>query len=232
MTSSQNNTEGRVTGAVSRRQLLGRLGALGAMLYGLPLLSGCPGGSTWKAGGEGQGGEKGAAGADAQAMSVPAEYRMSLPADGAITDWQAGAAKGYVMLDAAGQWTAISRVCTHSRCKVNHRAEQSDFECPCHHSIFDLEGKVLKGPAKRDLPHYPVRVEGGELVIDLSGISPSDMARPGKGGASGGHDDDDDDDDHRGRGRGHDEDEEHEDEDDRGGDHDDDGGKTEGGWNP
>ncbi|MCC7479051.1 Rieske (2Fe-2S) protein [bacterium] len=209
--------------------MLARLGGAGLALYGLPWLAGCPGGSTW-----GREESHGAAAGEGSA-SPPGQHRMAVPADGAVEVWRVGNATGYVLQDAGGQWVAMSRVCTHSRCKVNHRAEQGDFECPCHHSIFDLEGNVLKGPAKRPLPKYPVSLEGGELVIDLSGMSAADMAKPERGaaGAAGGgvaqSDDAQDEDGHRGRGRGRggrdsDDDDEHED--------DDSGSAETPGWNP
>lgn len=235
---------------LSRRDLLGRLGALGLLASGLPWLSGCPGGSTWDPDGQHSADGAGAA-AGAGSATAPKELRLPVPtlAAGEVQDWQAGAVKGFVMLDASGQWVAISRICTHSRCKVNHRSEQGDFWCPCHKSTFDLEGNVIKGPAKRPLPHYPVSLVGNELVLDLTGVSPSDMAKPEKGAAgaaggngAGGPEDDDEDDDHRGRGRGrggddddaggHDDGDDHGGGDSAGGSDDSQGGAETPGWNP
>ncbi|MDD3617835.1 MAG: ubiquinol-cytochrome c reductase iron-sulfur subunit [Desulfobulbaceae bacterium] len=53
---------------------------------------------------------------------------------------------------------AVSRRCTHLGCRVNYRQESDIIECPCHQSRFTPEGKVVAGPAQKDLPNYPVRV--------------------------------------------------------------------------
>ena len=67
---------------------------------------------------------------------------------------------------------AMSLVCTHLGCIV---AEAPDgFHCPCHGSRFDLDGKVVGGPAPRALPWFPIsRAADGALVVDNSGEIPA-----------------------------------------------------------
>jgi nitrite reductase/ring-hydroxylating ferredoxin subunit len=206
---------------VSRRELLRRLAYLGFGTAAAAHLPGCPGGSKWAGPKEHSDGDEAAAGAESN--NAPRELRLNLAnytADG-MHEWQAGTLKGFVFKDAAGQWLALSRSCTHSRCPVSWRENEGDFFCRCHKSRFDAQGNVLQGPAKRALPNYPVREEGSELVLDLSGVQPTDFEKA-KGGSSERDDDDDDqdEDEHRGRGRG------------RGGDDFDDHSDEEGGWNP
>lgn len=55
-------------------------------------------------------------------------------------------------------FTAISMKCTHLGCTVDKSGES--FECPCHGSRFDENGKLMRGPATRDLP--ALRVEQDE----------------------------------------------------------------------
>lgn len=41
--------------------------------------------------------------------------------------------------------------CTYEGCKVNWDEKEKVWVCPCCGSIFSPEGKVLKGPATKDL---------------------------------------------------------------------------------
>ncbi|MGA9379424.1 MAG: FAD-dependent oxidoreductase [Phormidium sp.] len=50
---------------------------------------------------------------------------------------------------------AISLTCTHQGCTVQKQAN-GEFHCPCHGAAFDKNGKVIKGPAQRDLAKYKV----------------------------------------------------------------------------
>jgi len=43
----------------------------------------------------------------------------------------------------------ISLVCPHAGCIVQEKDQK--WICGCHGSEFDLEGRLLKGPAKTDL---------------------------------------------------------------------------------
>jgi glycine/D-amino acid oxidase-like deaminating enzyme/nitrite reductase/ring-hydroxylating ferredoxin subunit len=53
--------------------------------------------------------------------------------------------------DEAGALHTLSPRCTHMGCLVAwNRAEQT-WDCPCHGSRFDRDGRVLHGPAVRDL---------------------------------------------------------------------------------
>ena len=60
--------------------------------------------------------------------------------------------------------TAISMKCTHLGCTVEKPGDS--FECPCHGSRFDENGKLTRGPATRDLPILPVEEnEDGNLIV-------------------------------------------------------------------
>ncbi len=57
---------------------------------------------------------------------------------------------------------AISRTCTHLGCRVNFLEDKQFIECPCHQSRFSPQGKLLNGPAKRDLPVFTVETQTDE----------------------------------------------------------------------
>jgi glycine/D-amino acid oxidase-like deaminating enzyme/nitrite reductase/ring-hydroxylating ferredoxin subunit len=45
----------------------------------------------------------------------------------------------------------LSPVCTHAGCIVNWNQSEQSWDCPCHGARFDIDGKVLTGPADQDL---------------------------------------------------------------------------------
>lgn len=55
-----------------------------------------------------------------------------------------------------GELHAVSAVCTHLRCVVEWNGADRTWDCPCHGSRFDYDGRVIKGPAKTDLEQKPV----------------------------------------------------------------------------
>lgn len=58
---------------------------------------------------------------------------------------------------------ALSLVCTHLGCTVTVSA--AELACPCHGSVFDRQGRVLKGPADRSLRRLVVEEQGGVLEV-------------------------------------------------------------------
>ncbi|MGK7921623.1 MAG: FAD-dependent oxidoreductase [Trichodesmium sp.] len=63
---------------------------------------------------------------------------------------------------------AISLTCTHQGCTVE-LAEDGNFYCPCHGAVYDRKGKVLAGPAKRNLSRYKI-TQSRENQVQLVGI--------------------------------------------------------------
>ena len=41
--------------------------------------------------------------------------------------------------------------CTHLGCALRYNASEDTYECPCHGSKYDKNGKVIVGPALKDL---------------------------------------------------------------------------------
>jgi menaquinol-cytochrome c reductase iron-sulfur subunit len=63
------------------------------------------------------------------------------------------------------QVVAYAPQCTHLGCAYHWDQEKDQFVCPCHNSLFSLEGKVLDGPAPRPLDRFQTRLEGNELMV-------------------------------------------------------------------
>jgi glycine/D-amino acid oxidase-like deaminating enzyme/nitrite reductase/ring-hydroxylating ferredoxin subunit len=87
---------------------------------------------------------------------------------GAIADLDRGEAGVFdvdgdpvgVYLDDDGDVHAVSAVCTHMGCLVTWNDAQRSWDCPCHGSRFDSDGRVLDTPAVHGLDSYD-----GELSL-------------------------------------------------------------------
>ena len=69
-----------------------------------------------------------------------------------------------------GQFFAIDDTCTHEQCSL---AEEGTLEgtvvtCGCHGAQFDVTtGAVLAPPAPEPVKAYPLRVDQGNLVVEV-----------------------------------------------------------------
>ncbi len=60
---------------------------------------------------------------------------------------------------------ALSRVCTHLGCLVGYDKFNNKLVCPCHAGEFDLEGRVLSGPATKSLQRYSLKITADQITI-------------------------------------------------------------------
>jgi|SRR5688572_15564606 len=94
-------------------------------------------------------------------LNVAAQYRdwatsgdvdadiLVTPGTGAVV--RRGLKKIAVYCDDSGQLHECSAVCTHLGCIVDWNHSEKTWDCPCHGSRFDRFGKVLNGPAIKNL---------------------------------------------------------------------------------
>jgi menaquinol-cytochrome c reductase iron-sulfur subunit len=73
--------------------------------------------------------------------------------------------------------TVFSPICPHLGCHIKWSAENGQFFCPCHGSVFSENGTVLAGPAPRPLDTLPYRVEDGELLVRWERFKPGSAAK-------------------------------------------------------
>jgi Rieske Fe-S protein len=73
---------------------------------------------------------------------------------------------GFFIIRRGDKLIALSSNCTHRKCRLKAERDHS-FYCKCHGSTFDPNGKVTQGPAKRDLPVFPITVEKGHLFVKV-----------------------------------------------------------------
>lgn len=78
-----------------------------------------------------------------------------------------GDVAGLLFRTKSSELGAVNAVCTHAGCIVNWSAENpaKAFGCPCHGSVFTIDGKVVQGPATKPLAHYNVKLGEGDAVL-------------------------------------------------------------------
>lgn len=84
-----------------------------------------------------------------------------------VDGWKVTSEKStaWVVKNSANQVTAFSPQCTHLGCAYHWDQTQNEFVCPCHNSLFSIDGKVLGGPAPRPLDRYVTKIEGNKLLL-------------------------------------------------------------------
>jgi len=82
---------------------------------------------------------------------------------GSVTAFVKG--KFYLCRLEDGGFIALSRQCTHLGCTVPWDDEKRQFICPCHSSIFDILGNVVRSPAPRALDTYEVSIINNMVMV-------------------------------------------------------------------
>ena len=63
--------------------------------------------------------------------------------------------------DAVRAWSVT---CPHLGCSID-RVATGGFNCPCHDSSFDPEGRRVDGPSPRDMDSLDTRIEDGVVLV-------------------------------------------------------------------
>ena len=72
----------------------------------------------------------------------------------------------WVIKHSSDEITVFSPICTHLGCHYKWNPGTRHFECPCHASVFTIDGKVIGGPAPRPLDTLPHKIEDGKLYVE------------------------------------------------------------------
>ncbi len=79
---------------------------------------------------------------------------------GTATVCSAGGERVAAYRDDDGALHAVSAKCTHLGCLVGWNTAEKTWDCPCHGSRFDVDGRVIEGPATQDLKQARIAAEG------------------------------------------------------------------------
>ena len=75
-----------------------------------------------------------------------------------------------LLANVEGRFYAIDDTCTHEDASLSTGVLQGNLvRCPLHGSRFNVcTGEVLEEPAEQNLRIYPVRVQGGRVLVNLA----------------------------------------------------------------
>jgi glycine/D-amino acid oxidase-like deaminating enzyme/nitrite reductase/ring-hydroxylating ferredoxin subunit len=79
------------------------------------------------------------------------------PGEGAVIRLNGSDVAAYRADD--GTVSAVSARCTHLGCLVRFNGAETTWDCPCHGSRFDVDGRVIEGPATRRLRRADIDAE-------------------------------------------------------------------------
>ena len=131
------------------------------------------------------------AGGAAPLQAMARDYATGLAALGTVT-FAVPAADGatidrankLILVRYRGMVHAFSLECPHRGTMVQWEAANNRFYCPKHKSTFQPEGTRIQGKSPRSLDRYPVRLEGGKVVVDTT--TAIDIERDAAGWAAAG----------------------------------------------
>lgn len=96
-------------------------------------------------------------------------YPMLAAVGGSIVGRAAGRADPIIIARVDdGTFAAVDALCTHMQCTVAYNALNLTFDCPCHDSTYEIDGRVIGGPAPRPLRSYSAQSDGTTLTIILA----------------------------------------------------------------
>ena len=76
-----------------------------------------------------------------------------------------------LLANVAGRLYAVDDTCTHEEASLSTGVLKGELvKCPLHNSRFNVRtGEALEEPAEEDLRTYPVREEGGRILVGVPG---------------------------------------------------------------
>jgi menaquinol-cytochrome c reductase iron-sulfur subunit len=71
----------------------------------------------------------------------------------------------YALKKSDTEVVVYSPVCPHLGCQVFFDRQKKEYVCPCHASIFAIDGARTAGPSPRGLDTLPSKIEKGQLMV-------------------------------------------------------------------
>jgi nitrite reductase/ring-hydroxylating ferredoxin subunit len=153
---------GELAARVSRRRMLGGIGAAAAAAVGGALLD-----REVLSSGSSPAAPKAQELVPDESVWQPVLAAATLT-DGQVARFTTASTIGFVVND-KGKLSAVSGVCTHLGCLLRHNEAGGRLDCPCHRASFSLRGDVLRQQFPQPLsplPHIQVREHNGQIEVN------------------------------------------------------------------
>lgn len=107
----------------------------------------------------------------AEGESAGSTARYPLPAvDGVTIDRD----KDLILVRWHGAVYAFARNCPHQNTALTWLEKDTRFQCPKHKSKYQPDGTFISGKATRAMDRFSIKLEGGEIVVDLDVLHKQD----------------------------------------------------------
>jgi nitrite reductase/ring-hydroxylating ferredoxin subunit len=92
-------------------------------------------------------------------------------AEGACIGVRVGGTEVAIYHLPGGEFHATGNVCSHEYALLSDGwLENGCIECPLHAAQFDVRtGKAMSAPADEDIAVYPIKAEGDDLLVQITG---------------------------------------------------------------
>lgn len=92
-----------------------------------------------------------------------------LAAEGGLVGRAPGVADPLAIIrDNGNHYLAVVATCTHMACPLRFNPLNATLDCSCHGSTFELDGRVITGPADKALRTLPLQFDGQLIGIKTS----------------------------------------------------------------
>ena len=100
-----------------------------------------------------------------ETVAIPLEKVKSLGEVGGSVILKIRDRKILLIRDSQDSVKAFASACTHRQVTLKYNHKKRRIDCPAHGSRFDLEGSVLRGPAKYPLRTYHTGLQENRIII-------------------------------------------------------------------
>ncbi len=106
-------------------------------------------------------------GAGAKKLAISIKKIKDLQDVGGWKVVKAGGKKIIFIRDGQSSIRALDPYCPHKQCIVDYDPKSKKIKCPCHNSIFALDGKLLAGPSPKGLTPYEAKLDGDRILVSV-----------------------------------------------------------------